>query len=167
MPTVRQITGILGSVLTLNLRCKGGDRQVSVSCVRVNVHTYLRVPFNHGSLLANACFVRLGIDHFQQVQGIIDTSGGEALDLLGFVHGLFHTDGIKTSSSGKCTRTCGLEILLFISGFIWCGLFERRACFLFREETGGFRLTGELLLTLGLLIDVLILLNTLVPLGRR
>jgi hypothetical protein len=68
MPVVRQITGVLGSVLTLNLRCKGGEARTGLSklCSSVNVHTHLWVPFNPSSLLANACFVRLGIDHFQQ-----------------------------------------------------------------------------------------------------
>jgi len=169
MSAVRQITGVLGSVLTLNLRCKNGEVRTGLSelCASINVHAHLWVPLNPSSLLADACFVRLGIDNFQQVQGIVDTSGGEALDLLGFVPGLllFHLGGIKIPSSGKCARTCGLSILLFISGLIWCGFFDRRACFLLREETGGFRLTGELLLTFGLLIDALIFLRAILPLG--
>jgi len=167
MSAVRQITGVLGSVLTLNLRCEDGEVRTGLSelCASVNVHTHLWVLLNPSSLLADARFVRFGINHFQQVQGTVDTSGGEALDLLGFVPGLFHLGGIKILSSGKCAGTCGFTILLFISGLIWCGFFDRRACFLLREETGGFRLTGELLLTFGLLIDALILLRTILPLG--
>ena len=168
MPVVWQITGVLGSVLTLNLRCKDGEVRTGLSklCANINVHTRLWVPLNPSSLLPNACFVRLGINHFQQVQGIVDAGGGEALGLLGFVPGLFRLGSIKIPSSGKCAGTCGFGILLFISGLVRCGFFDRRARFLLREETGGFRLTGELLLTFGLLINVLILLSTIIPLGR-
>jgi len=131
----------------------------------VNLNTNLWVPFNPSSLLANACLVRFGVYHFQQIQGVVDTPGGEALDLLRFLAGLFHAAGTKTASSGKGARTCGLGVLLFIASLIGSGFLGCCVGFLLREETSGFRLAGELLLALGLLIDTLILLSTLTPLG--
>ena len=129
-----------------------------------NARTHLWVPFNPSSFLANTCLVRLGIDHFQQVQGIVDTSGGEALDLLGFAAGLCYACGIETFSSVKCAGTCGFGTLLLISTLVGC-LLGWDVGFLLREETGGFCLTGELFQTLGLLIGTLVLFRTLLPLG--
>ena len=119
------------------------------------------MPFNPCSLLTNACLVRLGVDNFQQIQGIIDTCGGIALGLHGLIVGPF----FAISSSGKGAGARGLGVLLFIACLIRTGFLGRRACFLLRKDTGGFRLAGELFLTFCLLVDALILFGALLPLG--
>ena len=101
------------------------------------------MPFNPSGLLADACFVGLGIDHFQQVQGVVDASGGETLDLLGFRVGLFRVGSTKIATSGEGTRTCVLGVLLFITTLVGSSFLSRCAGFLFCEKTGGFGLTGQ------------------------
>jgi hypothetical protein len=126
-----------------------------------NVHAHLWVSLDSGSLLTNARLIRLGVDNFQQVQGIVDTSGGEALNFLGFVVSWFSVDGVKTAPSRNGAGTRGLDVLFLL----WGSFLGRRACFLLGKETGSFRLASELLLALFLLLNVLILFRTLIPLG--
>ena len=121
--------------------------------------------FNAGSLLSDTCFIRFGVYHFQQIQCIVDTSGGEALDLLGFLAGLFRALGVGNASIGKGTRPSGLGVLLFIATLFGRGFLGWHIGFLLGEETGGFSLTGQLLLALRFLVGILILLSTIVPLG--
>jgi len=160
-------TGIFEWALTLNLRCKDEEARISLSkpCTSANVCNHLWMLFDPSSLLANTGFVRLGVYHFQQVQGIVDTSGGKALDFLGFPRGLFRAIFVRNASIGEGTRACGLGALLFITTLVSSSFLRWCDGFLFCKETGGFSLTGQLLLALGFLVGILILFSTLVPLG--
>lgn len=150
----------------MNLRYKGRRAWISLSkpCTIVNVHIHLWVSLDPGGLLTNACLVRLGIDHVQQVQGIVNTSSGEALDLLGFLAGLFRISGVKAAPSGEGARACGLGVFLFAT-FIGSSFLGWYIGLLLCEETGGFSLTGQLLLAFSLLVGILVLFGTVIPLG--
>jgi len=154
-------------ILTLNLRCKDEETRVSLGkpCINFSVRNHLWMPFDPSSLLANTSFVRFGIYHFQQVQGIVNTSGREALDLPGFLRSLFRVIGVETVPGREGPRTCGLGALLFITTLVGSSFLRWCTCFLFCKETGGFSLTSQLFLTLGFLVGILILFSTLIPLG--
>lgn len=140
-------------------RCESRRARVRVGS---NEHTHLRVFFNPCSLLANARLVRLGVDDFQQIQGIVDASGRVALGLLGSIVGLVYVHGINAVFS-RAIR--GLGALFFGASLLRGGFLDRRACFLLGEQTGGFGLAGELFLAFCLLVDILILFCTLFPFG--
>lgn len=136
---------------------------LSKPCTSTNVPNHLWMLFDPGSLLTNTGFVRFGIYHFQQIQGIVDTGGGEALDLPGFLGGLFRAVDVGNASIGEGARACGLSALLFITTLVGSSFLRWCDGFLFCKETGGFSLAGQLLLALGFLVGILILFSTLVP----
>jgi hypothetical protein len=88
------------------------------------VTTHLRMPFNPGCLLPNACFIHLRSHHIQQIERVINTCRSIAFDLRYlFTKRTPSRDGSRSSrfglldgllrSLGSCLDLCGLGSLFF------------------------------------------------------